>query len=501
MNKRRLAAALAVCFAGMNHVAAAQVIPEFPMPRSGGAPLQIAPGPGGMWFTEPSANRIGLITPEGNVSEFPVSRPPIAIVSGRDGNLWFTSTGFVSKMTPEGVVTDFQVNRLSSEGYPSSIALGPDGRLWFTDWDSDEGGHIGQVTVSGKVTYGAIPDGIVEPTTITTGPDGNLWFTESLTNKIGRITPSGIVTEFAVSGSPRGIARGYDGNLWFTESTGNRIGRITTRGEVTDFPIPTANAEPWGIAAGLDGNIWFTERGAGQIGKVRTDDVFPPGLRLGGDRFRVQVLYWVSPSDEENPNGGGYGVPVALTSNAGYFWFSDPANVEVVVKILDWCPDGGIRFFAAGLTNFRVEVDVTDTQTGLTKHYTNPQGAAFQPIQDVFSSCAPSESIAGTWTGTYNSTEPLSDCDVSILNPAQATLWQNGSSVGGTLTVTGDDPRGCPPRDSLTFTGTLQGSVLTGTIKFPDFSWFVRGALSGSQLDIAVANVYGTPFGVIHLHR
>src|SRR5262245_29037447 len=75
---------------------------------------------------------------------------------------------------------------------------------------------------------------------ITLGPDGNLWFTEALVNRIGRITPGGVITEFPIptAGSiPGGIAAGPDGNLWFTEETGNKIGRITPAGVITEFPI------------------------------------------------------------------------------------------------------------------------------------------------------------------------------------------------------------------------------------------------------------------------
>jgi hypothetical protein len=45
--------------------------------------------------------------------------------------------------------------------------------------------------------------------------------------------------------------------------------------------------------------------------------------------------------------------------------------------------------FAGGLTNVRVVMTVTDTQTGTVKTYTNPQGVAFQPIQDTsaFATC------------------------------------------------------------------------------------------------------------------
>ena len=93
------------------------------------------------------------------------------------------------------------------------------------------------------------------------------------TNKIGRITPAGTVTEFSAGitagAGPQGITSGPDGNLWFTESAGNRIGRITPSGTVTEFSNGlTANANVVGITAGPDGNLWFTENTDSRIGKL-----------------------------------------------------------------------------------------------------------------------------------------------------------------------------------------------------------------------------------------
>lgn len=105
-------------------------------------------------------------------------------------------------------------------------------------------------------------------------------------------------------------------------------------------------------------------------------------------------------------------------------------------------------------------------------------------------------SIAGSWTGTYASNDSI-DCDNSIIFPAQATLSQNGSDVAGTLTATGD-PNGCPC-GVLTFTGTLQGNALSGTIGSSDYS--VRGALSGSTLRIDLVASFGNTFGQLNLHR
>ena len=44
--------------------------------------------------------------------------------------------------------------------------------------------------------------------------------------------------------SPRSIAVGPDGNLWFTELFGNNIGRITRTGVFTEFPVPTSFGGP-----------------------------------------------------------------------------------------------------------------------------------------------------------------------------------------------------------------------------------------------------------------
>jgi len=55
---------------------------------------------------------------------------------------------------------------------------------------------------------------------------------------------------------------------WFTEWSGNKIGRITPSGVITEFTIPTPSSNPGGIAAGPDGNIWFIEQNGNKIGQL-----------------------------------------------------------------------------------------------------------------------------------------------------------------------------------------------------------------------------------------
>ena len=101
-------------------------------------------------------------------------------------------------------------------------------------------------------------------------------------------------------------------------------------------------------------------------------------LCLNAGRFKVQTQ-WTTTQPAT-----GAGQAVALTSDTGYFWFFSANNVEMVVKVVDGRPVNA-RFwvFAGGLTNVAVQMTVTDTQTGVVRNYANPQGVAFQPIQDT----------------------------------------------------------------------------------------------------------------------
>ena len=181
--------------------------------------------------------------PVGQISEFSaglnVNSNPLGVVSGSDGNLWFTDEGTTSaigRITPTGQITEFSAG-LNPGSRPLFIAAGPDGNLWFTDSAAVLGGTsaIGRITPSGQITEfssGLNPDSV--PDDIAAGADGNLWFTDQgKTPAIGRITPSGQITEYSYGhglnpgSQPAGIAAGADGNVWFADQT-HAIGRIGT---------------------------------------------------------------------------------------------------------------------------------------------------------------------------------------------------------------------------------------------------------------------------------
>src|SRR5262249_16332819 len=106
------------------------------------------------------------------------------------------------------------------------LTIGPDGNIWFTEFQYEGQGNIFEPfahcapirrpTPPGTLTQFAIPGYYSIPQVIIAGPDGNLWFTEpqdlgdesdlftnppadplgSHPDRIGRITPGGVITIF-----------------------------------------------------------------------------------------------------------------------------------------------------------------------------------------------------------------------------------------------------------------------------------------------------------------
>jgi streptogramin lyase len=247
------------------------VVTEFSSGAVFGGITSITTGPdGNLWFTN-MASTVGRITPAGVVTEFtegitPGARP-YDIVAGPDGNMWFTEgTVGVARITLAGVVTEFGTGTAAYADL-QSITVGPDGNLWFINTE----GLIGRVKTDGSITYVA-PTG-TNPSGIASGPDGNLWFTAAFPNRIGQMTPSGVVTNFAQGLTPNGLITtinvGSDGNLWFAEYGAHQIGRITPSGVITEFKNGiTAGADPVEVVAGPDGSMWFTEGETPQIGRI-----------------------------------------------------------------------------------------------------------------------------------------------------------------------------------------------------------------------------------------
>lgn len=279
------------------------------------AGVMAAGADGNVWFVDYGHHAVGRIAPSGSITEIGLSAAlgdPYALGAGPDGNIWLTTTAggahpdWIVRVGPGDTITPFQAGtRTGGASFgtgPERITSGPDGNLWFTEFWTN---RIGRMTTAGVLTEFPIPTPDSAPRGITTGPDGNLWFVESAFSHtaIARMTTAGVVTEYPLGGSaddqlqPFEIVAGADGNLWFTQSHPSapqgEIGRITPSGALMLITLPNGG-RPGDVALGPDGNVWFTNSGANTVGRITpagvlrqfalpTRSAMPQGIAAGAD--------------------------------------------------------------------------------------------------------------------------------------------------------------------------------------------------------------------------
>ncbi|HJW14443.1 MAG TPA: hypothetical protein VJ776_07095 [Thermoanaerobaculia bacterium] len=237
-------------------------------------------------------------------------------------------------------------------------------------------GVTGPPTVLEDVSFGADGCWYYYPAV---APDQNsnlgMVFTRSCTSEYASIRYTGrATTDTTLQGST--LVKSGEANYLNPASGLNRWGDYS--GAAVDPADPT---KIWffGEYAASPANTWGTWAGQVAITGAGTGPCVADAnaLCLNNSRFRVTASF-------QSSSGSGTGTAVSLTGDTGYFWFFTANNVEIVIKVVDGrAANNRFWVFAGGLTNVNVVITVTDTQTGEVRTYVNPQGVAFQPIQDT----------------------------------------------------------------------------------------------------------------------
>lgn len=149
-------------------------IQMFRIPSGKSLPAMITSGPdGNLWFTESTETtvdsgglhtigQIGRITPQGQISEFPIPNSdfhtqggggflygiqsgPLAIATGPDGNLWFTNNdiahqNLLGRITPDGKSIQFPFAQAHGS---YAVVSSSDSNLWFTGFDTSQTNQLG----------------------------------------------------------------------------------------------------------------------------------------------------------------------------------------------------------------------------------------------------------------------------------------------------------------------------------------------------------------------
>jgi streptogramin lyase len=271
------------------------LIEELPTPAHVG--MIAAGGPRtAVWFTvarNPAA--IGRITLSDKVRRFPLPAgvTPVDLEVGPEGSPWFTyARGGVSALgTAEGGIGTVTNDKLAlfdeppnPSGPPSEIVFSAIGGVWFSHTGLYIAGGYGIGTIAKNGEFSEFGAGLqpgAQITGLAPAADGNIWFADGPYRAIGRIAPTGEITEFAGL-PPQGTAAlsgpsAAGDKLYFSAnaSPGLAVERITTSGEISRFSKGLA---PDAVALGPflgdteAGDAWFRVQRHSGLGTTASAD-------------------------------------------------------------------------------------------------------------------------------------------------------------------------------------------------------------------------------------
>ncbi|NVM62239.1 RHS repeat-associated protein [Mucilaginibacter sp. SG538B] len=239
---------------------------------------------GNIYVAEGGSHLIRKITPAGAVTTLAGSGSqgftngtgtaasfyhPVGLAADASGNIYVADedNNAIRKITPAGVVTTFAGSGAqgSADGtgssasfyYPCGVAVDGSGNVYVADAFNNKIRKITSAgvvsTLAGSGTASSV-DGtgtgatFNQPFSVVTDASGNIYVADRVGAKIRKVTPTGVVTTLAGSGTasfadgtgtaasfnaPTGLGIDKAGNLYVTDEANNRIRKVTSAGIVT----------------------------------------------------------------------------------------------------------------------------------------------------------------------------------------------------------------------------------------------------------------------------
>ena len=196
-----------------------------------------------------------------------------------------TGNQAIRKITPTGVVSTLAgsgtqgfldgIGTAVKFGYPSGVAVDSTGNVFVADTGNN---RIRKITPNGVVTTlaGSGTVGFADGTGTTAmfynlfgvavDSTGNVYVADAGNNRIRKITPVGVVTTIAIFNFPSGVAVDSTGNVFVADTFNNRICKITPYGVVTT--LAGSFNTPKGVAVDSTGNVFVADTENNSIRKI-----------------------------------------------------------------------------------------------------------------------------------------------------------------------------------------------------------------------------------------
>ena len=287
---------------------------------------------GNLYIADQGNSLIRLMTPGAVVSTYAGMPNVTGSVNGPDtlstfnkafsvaadgsGNVYVADAGnnIIRLINPSGTVSTFAGTGIAGAAdgkdtatfnAPMGVAVDQSGNVYVADYENDlirkitPGGLVS--TLAGKSGVSGLVDGADTaarfnlPESLAVDGDGNIYVADNGNNAIRKITPAGVVSTIAGSGttgnangtgrsasfnSPFGITVDASGNIYVADSGNNLIRKITPDGTVNTFAGSGAKGAgngtgtaasfntPAGLAADAAGNIYVSDENNNLIRKI-----------------------------------------------------------------------------------------------------------------------------------------------------------------------------------------------------------------------------------------
>ena len=255
--------------------------------------------PAGVVSTLAGSGAAGSANGTGGTASF---SSPIGVTADASGNVYVADyrNNLIRKITPAGVVSTFagNVNAVGGDGVginaafygPQGLAIDGQGNIYVADAGINA---IRKITPAAVVT--TIATGFNYPTGVAVDPSGTIYVADNANNQIKKITPAGVVSVFAGSGTagsangtgtaasfknPNGVSTDAQGNVYVADAGNFLIRMITPAGVVTTLAgsgtqnyangvgtaasFSTSN----GVATDNMGNLYVIDGGNNSVRKI-----------------------------------------------------------------------------------------------------------------------------------------------------------------------------------------------------------------------------------------